>query len=120
SPTEKKSHALLLTRMETIALRCRRAIMFWRCRGDHVRTCVGRRNHSPLSRIRLSASIWILLLWTSGEPGLRNDPGLIDAGPLRFICAVCPFPRQPFSCEVVNALAVFISVYESDVYTHEA
>src|SRR6266480_1307622 len=45
--------------METIALHCRRAIMFWMCHGAVTVTFARNRNRSQLSRTRLSTSIWI-------------------------------------------------------------
>jgi len=75
---KKKSRGLLQTRTEIIALRCRRAIMFWTCKGGRASICAGSRNHSRLCRIKLSASIWILLPWTSGELDRHNRFSLID------------------------------------------
>src|SRR6266480_3448047 len=75
-------------KMETIALNYRQAITFWkcRCRSERARTCAASRKNSRLCRIRLSASIWILLPWTSGELDRRNRSDLIDtSGWLRLV-----------------------------------
>jgi len=67
---KKKSRGLLRTRTETIALRCRRVIMFWTCKTAHVNVSAPSRNGSRLSRIRPYASIWIS--WGPRVP-VQND-----------------------------------------------
>ena len=56
---KKKSCESPRTSRETIALRCRPVIMFWMCKVERRGTCARKSNRSQLSRIRLSASIWI-------------------------------------------------------------
>jgi hypothetical protein len=54
-----KSRESLRTGMDTLALDCRRATTFWKCRG--ARPGMSARNHSDsrLFQTRLSMSIWI-------------------------------------------------------------
>src|SRR6266480_5886940 len=44
--------------METIVLHCRRAIMFWMCRGAGAVTFARNHSDSRLCRLELSVSIW--------------------------------------------------------------
>src|SRR6266536_2553761 len=59
--------------METIVLYCRRAIMFWMCKGVHPVTFARNHSNSRLFQTRLSMSIWTSILAFVRQHNFRTE-----------------------------------------------